>query len=174
MRQNAKTRERYRALIVQYTHKREQLRKQHGKKLKYPKPNPAYAAAVKPINNQLTWFRRAIKRIDQRQMALKEIANHIENFTGIDVRYSIRRNYYKENYHREKTMARNLFYKYALEHGFSSPDIMYFVGGRHRYWATHARRKFTKSFSTNPGSYAVWTKFMEYMIKTKHHKTQLV
>jgi hypothetical protein len=187
MKKSGITKNKYQQKISEYTSRREKLRARYGRVLHSPKPNPEYRKAVQRINYKLTQWRRAIKRIEERQDRLEVIARYIADFYelhGIHATWknnagavvdSLRLKHSHLNTDPNVVLARKLFYKYCLENGFSSPDVMMYISGGNanhgRYWATEARRQFTRSFKTNLHHKLMWDRFMSYM--KQHHQQQL-
>lgn len=165
MKQSALTKNQYQQMIRTYERRREKLRQRYGRVEHSPIARPEYAQAVFQINQKLRTWRRAIARLDKRQVILHSIGIQLESFLDCKVRHSA-----KEAFHKNKDviLARKIFCKYAIEKGFSSPDVMAYLSRGEmlksgRYQATEIRRKFTRSFKTNQYHHNTWHRFMQFM-----------
>ena len=147
---------RYQQKIHTYEERRQRLREKYG--YTPGRVIPGYGEAVRNLTNKISRWKRAIKRIEERQAKLELIAGRTELFyEGITLKNSA------HSHKPEVCMARKLFYKYALEHGCRSRDAAVYVGGKQPQWPATKRLQFTRSFKTQPENRELWHRFLKHM-----------
>lgn len=157
-------RNRYYHKIYVYQQRRSKLRAKFGvKDNKSPKNVPQeYRDAVLNINNKIRTWNRQINRIDAVTQKLSAIESAVVNFVGTKIR-----NINGQNLPHEVTLAKGIYFKYALENGLQGVDAKRFIGGsKHDGQALAYRKRFTNSFKSNPENREKWNQFKEFYNQT--------
>lgn len=153
-RQSGRTRNEYMQLISEYNRRKE----------KYPKGSKMREKLRLKVNR----FKRALKRIKDRGLIytvingryreipkqVHDAAAKVESFFGETVRAS--RIGCVGNY----SIAQRCFCKYAMELGYYSRDVSFFIGAKNPNAALYARLRFTRSFKTNPENRRIYHSFL--------------
>ena len=153
-RQSGRTRNEYIQLIGEYTRRAN----------KYPKGSPIRKKLILKIHR----FKRMIKTIKERGFVytningkFKEIpkgihdaAEKIQAYFGENVRASLLSQ--KGPYR----MPQRVFCKYALELGYKSAHVSFFIGAKKPYAAGEVRKRLTNSFKHNAENKRIYYSFL--------------
>jgi len=142
---------RYQQKIWVYEKRRDEIRKEYGFR-NHPK-----MATVRNITKKICSWRREIKRIEVKMNALKKNDDLIKSFMDISVRDI------KVWQNEEGKIARNIFYKYSIEHGISSPYISEYIGLKNNSRASIQRLNFTRSFKKHKANKEIYKRFLQFI-----------
>ena len=135
------------------------LKRRDGYKEKYGVRSERYLELSKGINRKLSSYRRAIKRIEARDLIIKNLADKIYEFCGVSVWLSINK---KDD---NVEVAKNLFVKWGMENGIQGILLNRYIGGKGSWTASRRRMKFTKSFLFNANNKEMWMRFKVFMVR---------
>lgn len=139
-----KTKNNYQQYICTYIKRRVEFKKKYG-----------YAS--KRIQAKIDIWRKAIRRFEKRELALKKMDAAIRSFLNVSVFNSthFRKGMYAK--------ARCLFYKHCLENGIRASDVARYCGCKDINVPTKRRILFTQSFATNPENKELWHRFKQFI-----------
>jgi hypothetical protein len=112
-------------------------------------------AAIRNMGKKIKLWRREIKRIDERNKKIRQIAKMIEEFSGINVKKSARSN---KQFPR---MIRMMFYKLCLEQKLQAKLVGEFMGVQGSNIA-RARRVFNGKLTTKSEEKELWDRFRSW------------
>lgn len=118
--------------------------------------NIPYSKAVAKCSKRIKVLRRAIRKIEQREIFIKQSAKLIFDFMGEKVLKSCPLK------NRKLQLARDIFCRYCIEAGLQGPIVSQAVGSTRRYYATVRRKRFIQSFKTNLYNRDMWYRFKSY------------
>lgn len=133
--------------IHEYTIRREKCRQ------KYSYLHPSYIS----LDGQIRYLRQRKRKLISYREVLKFVYNSIEEFIGFPPSPG------NHGSNKEKNIARNIFYKYCMEHGIAGSEVSAYIGLKDRDTAARRRRKFTRSFSTNEYNKEIWDRFLLFI-----------
>jgi hypothetical protein len=157
----------YNQAIHVYKKRREKLREKYGI-ISLTKKRPIeYKKAVYNLECKIRTWKKAIKRIERYNGRVYNINKAISGFMGINIRETRR---WSNN--PDVLIARGIFAKYCLESGIPGPYLRAYLGtsinrktknfNRSSY-ETDIRRRFTRTFASNPKNKELYHRFLEYM-----------
>ncbi len=117
-----------------------------------------YATSVFKINKKIAVLRKAIKRIEKKELFMHSVREKIIDFNGIDVRRLPHKIFKKERINTRKS-----FYKYCMENGVRGNEIAAFLGFKHASSITRKRLEFTRSFKIDKENLNFWHSFVKHM-----------
>jgi len=125
-----------------------------------------HKARMANAKNKIRNLRQLISRIkEDRLKELQDLAHLVEEFMDAKLNTGNRINHEVRS---SRTLARNVFYKYGLEHGFKGPELAKYTGVEEPYIITTSRREFTKSFRTVPANKEIWNNFLTFLKNNQH------
>jgi hypothetical protein len=147
----ARTKSEYRHLIEVYEGRREELEK------KLKETTQSFIDRRRRMSVKIKVWKRAIRRIEQREKKVRDLAQHVREFTGVGVRHSF------PSVGRKVVEARGLFYKYGLESGLRAKDLAAYTGCKGVGTPSRCRRTFTRNMVNSPKLRDLWERFNIYM-----------
>jgi hypothetical protein len=118
------------------------------------------------VKNRIRNLRQMISRIkEDREIEIRAVAKMVEEFMDVELNSGRR---VSTAIRDRRTMARNIFYKYGLEHGFKGPELARFTEVGEPYIITTRRREFTKSFRTCHENKEAWSNFLTFLKNNQH------
>lgn len=114
-----------------------------------------YYIAVKNLNSKILIWSKGLKRIDKTIAKLKILEKTVTNFTGTRIKGITINNELLKT-------AKNLYYKYGLEHKFRGRDLTDFIQVHYRQEATRYRTRFTASWENKPENKQLYLNFKTY------------
>lgn len=128
------------------------------RKKKYQLNPEKYKNEIANCNKKIRSFQRSLRVIEKRQKTIINIAQKIEDFTGIDL---IKAKYSKS---KAANLSRNLFFKYGIEHGISGNFLAEYCKIVNKGMPSIMRRKFTKTFETNVENKTSYYRFKQTVL----------
>ena len=123
--------------------------------------SPEYHKAVKTLNTKIRSWQRQVKRIEQRDLQIKNLDKSVFDFIGISVKDSM------EFHDTETSYARLLFYKRGMETGLNGKLLSEYVGAKDSGLASKNRLRFTRSFKFNKENLDMWHRFKNFIINNQ-------
>jgi hypothetical protein len=139
-------------------------RRQKSKEIHGP-DSERYREISRRATRTLENCKAKIRRIDElagRNELMKVVDRALGEFIGVSIR-----DMSSTCRVRSVLLARNLFYKYCMEHGIKGRDAAQYCRCAKLDSASKQRMRFTRSFSTNPENRDMWHRFQEFMKSCK-------
>lgn len=141
-----RSRKEYYTMIWQYEKRRTEIKKKYGGRL-----SDGYAERVKMITRKIASWKKQIRRIDTRNNQIAMIEKSINLYFNTDIR--------SKDKCPIRSLARNCYYKYGMEHGIEGSKLSHFIG-RSLLSAHKQRTRFTRSFKTNKNNRTQYHNFL--------------
>jgi len=119
---------------------------------KYGDSSPQYLAARDKAYN----FNKAVKRAQNLNNRIAELAEDIKEFMGEDVKRT------KDPKTKEGKAAKGIFIKYGMQNGIKGLFLGNYIGLKGNWSASRYRIRFTKSFSKNNYNREMYYRFLEF------------
>lgn len=110
-------------------------------------------------------FRQQLKSHQTKEEIIKFTDSAVHEFIGYKPSTII-----NPHNNKEKALAKNIFYKYCIEHGVSGYTISRYMGLKTEIAPTRCRLNFTRSFKTCPSNLEMWRRFKSF-IKDYNNET---
>lgn len=147
----AKTKNGYQSMLHTYIQRRSEYKK---------RPNESdekFKKRKHKLKVKIGTFQKAIKRIEQREKQMDEIANLIQRFMGVKLKLIGRFG------GKNEVLAKNIFYKYSLQNsGLRGSDLAWYIGIKTKDQPNTQRMVFTRSFNTNKENKEAYHRFIEF------------
>lgn len=136
-------------------HRRQKSKELHG----------AESERYKQISHRATRtlenYKNKMDRLDERagkNGLMRVVDKAMQEFIGVSIKEAS-----PSSRVRSLLLARNLFYKYCMEHGIRGRDVARYCGFAETDRASKQRMNFTRSFATCPENREMWHRFQAFM-----------
>ena len=154
-----RVREEYYRWIKTYEQRRDAIKKRFG----YDKGTPpeGYGKAVKNISYRLKYWRRQLRRFDEKMTNVRKLANDVKRVTGCSVHLS---NHSKNP---DVKVATYLFYTAGLDSGINGVLLRRYTGAKCKDTARLARKRFKNGLNNNIQYRQTWQRWKIFIREQK-------
>jgi hypothetical protein len=121
---------------------------------------------AKKLKYGIEHINRKLNRIEKKERLVKQLAEVVEEFTGWNVTR-------KEVCDNRGKLARNLFYKYGMEHGLLGCYLGTYCGLKGSRTAPRGRMRFTRSFKKHPENLEMWKRFSNFIKEKEDEEKEI-
>lgn len=139
-------------LLLKYLDRRRKLNEN-----KHTMTRVQYLDKRRMLQNGITRYKKAIKRIDERNIKIEALDAKIKSFMGFSVKGSA------SNKAKSMNIPRMIFYKWGLENGIGGKYLSQYVEAKDLTTASRGRLRFTRSFTQGSFNKEMWMRFKSHM-----------
>lgn len=133
------------------------MKRMENLKNEYSESSPFYKARLEALRYKIRIWKKAIQRIEAKELQINDLVDKIEAFFGFSLRNTA------NSQTKEVVTAKKIFSKYGMENGIKGRTLSRYLGYVDEDTASKFRKQFTRSFIEHPENKELFNRFKNYV-----------